>query len=126
MAIDEIEALKAALDVTPANKWPLRPAFWISLDAGEWHVHIEHECLIRIDQAGGQIVREPSWLDPPTAMSIARAYATEHSLTWKPSFSLQLESDHWIVGSCQSQLGGQTSIKVSHQGLVLSHFVNPR
>lgn len=126
MTIDEIQALKAAIDVAPSDEWLWQPMFFISLNAGEWHVHIERECVVRISQTSGSPIRESSRLDPATALSIARSYAADHSLAWKPSFSLQLGSSHWIVGSCQSQFGGQTSINVSHQGVVLGHSVNPK
>ena len=125
MAIDEIEAFKVARDAAQDRGWPWRPRYWISLEKGEWEVRAESESVFRINSVG-ELVPEIIPLDPVIAMAIAREYAAGQSLKWKPAFMLSLEPGHWEIGACQSQLGGQVSIFVSHQGDVISHDVNPK
>lgn len=126
MHADEIEALRIAGAAAQTRGWPWRPPYWIDLEDGEWRVQAENECVIRISEATGRITPEIVPLDPSIAISAAKDYARSRGLGWKPSFTMRLESDCWEVGSCQHQLGGQTHIYVSHQGVVLRHWVNPK
>ncbi len=100
--------------------------FRTAYDDGEWQVHADNESIIRIDDVTGKIVTSADRLDPELALSIARDYARENGLRWKPAFTLVLKSDGWEVGCCQSQFGGQTYINLSHDGKVLRHWINPK
>ncbi len=125
MAIDEIEAFKLAADAANNRRWHWRPPYWIDLDEGEWQVQAANEAVIRINATTGEMQSEAE-LEPHSALSIAKSYAIEHGLPWKPGFSLQLAPGHWIVGARHSQLGGQLSIQVSHEGAVLGSSINPK
>lgn len=128
MAIDEVEAFKLAADEARSRGWEWRPPFFWYLEEGEWQVHAESERSIRINAITGEpkVEAEIKYLDPLAAFSIAKSYASEQGLSWKPSFSLELNQGHWSVGACQSQFGGQVHIQVSHQGEVVASSVNPK
>lgn len=126
MAVDEIEAFERARTAASNRGWQWRPPFWIALSGAEWLVQAESECVIRVLVETGETVPEAKALDPAVALAVAKEHAGTAGLSWKPSFSLQLEEDRWIVGACQSQLGGQVSVEVDHSGAVVRSFVNPK
>lgn len=124
MTTDEIKAFEIATTAARERGWAWRPRFFIALEDGEWQVHAESESVIRIDQASGALLAESSYLSPVLALTRAKEYALANSLNWKPAFSLSVDAEGWDVGSCQSQLGGQTNIVICHNGEVLRHRVN--
>jgi hypothetical protein len=124
--IDEFEAFKIASLAARDRGWQWRPPYWISIDDGEWKVHAESECVVRIIAQTGLLVPAIGGVDPLVAMAAAKEYALKNGLHWKPAFSLYLTVEGWSVGSCQSQLGCQTTIYVSHQGEVIRHQINPK
>lgn len=128
MAIDEIEAFKRAADEAQSRGWEWRPPFFWYLEEGEWQVHAESERTIRINVISGapKVEEEIEFLDPLRALSVAKSYASNEGLSWKPGYSLELSRSHWSVGACQSQFGGQVHIQVSHQGEVIGSSVNPK
>jgi hypothetical protein len=123
-AVDEIRAFELATEAARTRGWPWRPLYWISLEDGAWQVTAASDDIVRIDAATGDVLPAVASLDPVQAFSVAREFARAHALNWIPAFSLRLERAHWDVGSCQSQLGGQVSIRVSHEGKVVGHDVN--
>jgi hypothetical protein len=125
MVIDELEAFKRAADAANRHGWHWRPPFWIDLDKDEWQIQAASESVIRINATTGELHSEPE-LEPLAALSIAKSHAIAHGLPWKPGFSLQLEPGHWIVGARSSQLGGQVSILVNHEGKVVGSSINPK
>jgi hypothetical protein len=125
-AVDEIRAFELATEAARARGWPWRPLYWINLEDEAWEVTAASDDVIRIHAATGDVLPAIPSLDPVQALSVAREFALAHALNWKPAFSLTLERAHWDVGSCQSQLGGQVSIRVSHEGIVVGHDVNPK
>lgn len=125
-AVDEIRAFELATQAARTRGWPWRPLYWIAFEDGAWEVTAASEDIIRIDAATGDVLPAVPALDPVRALSVAREFARTHALTWKPAFMLELERSHWVVGSCQSQLGGQVRILVSHDGRVVKHDVNPK
>jgi len=125
MAIDEIKALEIALATSRAQGREWRSPFAIWEENGAWEVESEPRQRVRIDQSG-ELIAEPVSLAPVAAFSLAREYAVAHSLGWKPTFTLRLEAEHWEVGSCQSQWGGNVQIYVSHGGVVIRHHLNPK
>ena len=124
MAVDELQAFQIARQEAQQRHRPWGPGFYIVLENGIWQVFAEVERNTFIDAETGQVISD--FLDPFDAFSIARNYAKEHKLHWRPMFSLQLHPRHWEVGACQSQLGGQLSIDISHSRDVLRHSVNPK
>ena len=124
MPIDEVEAFKRAATIAQQRGWLWEPPFWLSLTNGEWEIQSEGERAIRLSELTGEIVAGPAALDPASALSIAKEYAARNELSWKPAFSLQVVTDHWCVGACQSQFGGQLSIRVNHAGEVIGSSVN--
>ncbi len=128
MAVDEIEAFKRATSAASARGWQWRPPFWIALEDGEWLVQAENEnaSIVRLRVEDGEILSEASVLDPVVALALAREHAQKSGLAWKPSFSLVLTQDGWVVGCSQSQFGGQTSIEVHHSGAIGRTSVNPK
>jgi hypothetical protein len=126
MVTDEIEAFRIACISARDRGWPWQPPYWLELNNGEWQIQAECERIIRVSQTNGNVIPEVASLDPIAAMSVARTYALENSLPWRPGFSLTLSPEHWVIGACQSQFGGQTSIYVNHRGEAVRHWVNPK
>lgn len=127
MAADEIQALQLAIETARGRGWAWHPPYWVELDdEGVWDVHTESEVIVRVDAVTGRVLALDDALDPITAFSVARAYASSHSLQWKPAFSLERQRSLWVIGACQSQLGGQVHIHVNHRGEVVRHWVNPK
>jgi hypothetical protein len=126
MDIDEFKAFEIATTAAHDRGWPWRPPYWISIDDGEWQVHAESECIVRISVTTGEVASQVGSVNPLIAMAAAKAYALKNGLPWKPAFSLYLTVEGWDVGACQSQLGGQMNIYVSHQGEVIRHRINPK
>ena len=127
--IDEIEAFRLATVTATERRLPWRPPYWIDFSDDQWSVEAEGREAIRIDATSGKALSpEPTCgaLDPIQALAIARDFAVKNGLRWQPSFALQLTSTHWTVGACQSQLGGQTTIEVSHEGFVTGNWINPK
>ena len=123
---DELHAFQLAGSTASKRGWPWRPPYWIHASDGEWQVHAESECIIRIDAHRGELIPDLEPLDPLLALTHAKNYALDRGLCWKPDFFLQLHAEGWEIGSCQSQFGGQTTIHVSHQGHVIRHRVNAK
>lgn len=123
MNIDETRALEIAVSATGNDKPPHAARYWLDLENGYWEVG-STERVAWIGAANGQLLSDFS--RPVNAFAAAKLYAQANSLGWKPTFTLELKLDCWIVGSCQSQFGGQTYIYVSHQGSVIRHSVNPK
>jgi hypothetical protein len=126
MNIDEFEAFRIARITAHDRGWQWRPPFWISFDEGEWQVHAESECVVRLSAQTGDLVPQTGVVDPLIAMAAAKEYALKNDLSWKPAFSLCLSAEGWDVGACQSQFGGQTNIYVSHHCEVIRHQINPK
>ena len=126
MTSDEIEVFKTACRTARERAWAWRPPFFIELDDDEWQVQAESESIIRIHDSTGAVVDCEMQLDPVQALTIARDYAKQNNLPWRPAFTLMVNSEGWAVGCNQSRFGGQTDIYVSHRGEVLRHRVNPK
>jgi hypothetical protein len=123
MSVDEIRALEAAVSAVDDDKASPAAEYWLNLEDGYWEVgSTDRVAWVRADS--GDLVS--NFLSPVSALAAAKFYAHTNSLGWKPTFTLRLKPDHWIVGSCQSQFGGQTYIYVSHDGSVTRHSVNPK
>ena len=103
-----------------------RPPYAIDLEDGVWEVHAGNDAVIRIDPASGKISLLDEVIDPLVAFAIAREFALQNGLRWKPSFTLLLSNAEWNIGSCQSQFGGQVHIYVDHRGTVVRHWLNPK
>jgi len=129
MNIDEVEAFRLAIETAGERGWNWRAPYYLHLDDGEWQIQSEGEFNIRIVAASGEVRAEsvdPYVLDPLAALTIAKAFATDRGLPWKPGFSLVFEDGCWVVGSSQSQFGGQRWIFVGEDGRVVRHEVNPK
>lgn len=126
MQMDEIEAFRLATASARAEGWPWRAPYWIDLVDGEWEIQAEGAYVIRVNSTTGKVVESSAILDPALALARAKRHAQESGLQWKPGFSLQLDRTCWHVGACQSQLGGQVSIQISHEGDVAGTYVNPK
>lgn len=123
MNIDEVRALEIAVAAVGADKVSQAAEYWLDLEDGYWQVG-STERVVWINAGSGKFVGD--FLSPVSALAAARLYVQANSLSWKPTFTLSLKPDYWIVGSCQSQFGGQTYIYVSHDGSVTRHAVNPK
>ncbi len=126
MNIDEIEALKIALEQAGNQNSALISEIWIELNNETWEVGSMPERVIRIDSDSGKVLSNSNFLNAIEAFTIAKEYAAANFLNWRPGFSLALDDKCWNVSSCQSQLGGQVYIHVAHNGEVIKHFVNPK
>jgi hypothetical protein len=121
MNVDEVQALEIAISALTADKSSQPAQYWIDLEDGYWQVGATDR-VAWINAGSGQLVG--NLLSPLRALAAAKLYAQANSLGWKPSFTLELKPECWIVGSCRSQLGGQTYVYVSHDGNVARHSVN--
>jgi hypothetical protein len=126
MKIDEIKALENALAYARKSGVSLDPPLWIDFSGGAWEIGTVNEPVVRIDSETGKVLSVSDYLDPVKAFSLAKKYAARNSLPWGPGFSLNLETEYWNIGSCQSQLGGQANIFVTHSGGIVEHNVNPK
>jgi hypothetical protein len=125
MNVDDLRALEIAVSAVEPGTAPQATRYWLDFEDGYWEVGSAYEeRVVWIDANIGQSVS--NFLSPVRALAAAKLYAQANSLGWKPSFTLQLKRDCWIVGSCQSQFGGQTYVHVSHDGNVNRHWVNPK
>jgi hypothetical protein len=123
MSVDEIGALELAVSAVGDNNASPPAEYWLNLEDGYWEVG-STDRVAWVSADSGNLVR--NFLSPVRALAAAKSYAHTNSLGWKPTFTLRLKPEHWIVGSCQSQFGGQTYIYVSHDGSVTRHSVNPK
>ena len=126
MKINEVEALSKSIDYLNSKSAKLHPPIWIELVESNWEIGSANEPVIRINSESGEVLSDSKFLSPIDALVIAKSYAEANNLKWKPGYVLSLESEFWNVGACQSQLGGQVHIHVSHKGNVVKHFVNPK
>ena len=126
MNIDEVKALEVALVHASETGLALDSPLWIDINGRTWEVGTVNEPVVRIDSQTGKVLSAIDFLDPVMAFSLAKEYAVSNSLPWNPGFSLTCEPEYWNIGSCQSQLGGQTNIFVSHGGKIVKHNVNPK
>ncbi|MCG7940576.1 MAG: hypothetical protein N0C88_17245 [Candidatus Thiodiazotropha lotti] len=126
MKTNEVEALTKSIEHLAARKSALNPPIWIELVKGIWEIGSANEPVVRIDSESGEVYSDTQCLSPVDALSVARTYAVSNNLSWKPGFTLSVELGCWNVGACQSQLGGQLNIYVSHEGEVIKHRVNPK
>lgn len=123
MNADDVRALEIAVSSVGPDKVPQAAEYWLDLENGYWEVGSTGR-VAWISAASGQLVSD--FLSPVSAFTAAKLYAQANSLGWKPAFTLALKADHWIVGSCQSQFGGQTYIYVAHDGRVTRHSINSK
>jgi hypothetical protein len=109
-----------------ARARPWLPTFYISERGDSWHMEATgQENILMIDQESGDVF-DPfdRALDPVEAFRVARDYAVANALTWKSPFSLSLNNCGWRIGVCESGLGGQIWIDVSHEGAVTRREVD--
>lgn len=123
MSVDEIQALEVAISAVSDDKASPPAEYWLNLEDGYWEVG-SSDRVAWVSANSGKLLR--NFLTPVRALAAAKLYAHENSLGWKPTFTLRLKPDHWIVGSCQGQFGGQTYVYVAHDGSVIRHSVNPK
>ena len=126
MKINEVEALAKSIEYLSSKNKGLVPPIWIELVESNWEIGSANEAIVRINSESGEVLSKLECLSPVDALLIAKSYAADNNLKWKPGFALSIESEYWNVGACQSQLGGQVYIHVSHEGKVIKHFVNPK
>ena len=125
MAIDEVAAFRNATHAAQSRGWPWQPPYWIDLVNGEWEVQAEGAYVLRVDGTTGEIVSAQS-LDPLVALEVARHHVQEEGLSWRPGFSIQLDGSVLLIGACQSQFGGNITVRVDHQGKIVGLFINPK
>jgi hypothetical protein len=123
MIVDELQALEIAISTLTANRSSQPAQYSIDFEDGYWQVGAT-DSVAWINAGSGRLIGD--FLSPLRALAAAKLYAQANSLKWTPSFTLELKPECWIVGSCQSQLGGQTYIYLSHDGNVTKHSVNPK
>jgi len=125
MEIDELLAFEIGIKQEQKAFAKYATNYSLEFENGFWEfVAHYNEHRVWIDAVSGQIVNE--FLNPIEALVLAKDYATSNSLNWKPSFTLELQRECWVVGVLMNRLGGQTYMCVSHSGGVLKHWVNPR
>lgn len=125
MNVDDVQALEIAISKMRLDKVSQASLYWLDFEDGYWEVRADHEELVVwIDADTGEPVAD--FLSPVRALAAAKLYAQVNSLRWKPALTLKLTRNCWVVGSCQSQFGGQTYIEVAHDGNVTRHWVNPK
>jgi hypothetical protein len=125
MEINELSAFELGIKEEQKAATKFAAHYSLDLENGYWELNAHYnDHVLWINAESGRILSD--FLDPIKAFSLAKDYAASNSLNWKPSFTLELQRECWVVGVLKGQLGGQTYIYVSHAGNVLKHWVNPK
>lgn len=126
MKIDEVEAFRLAMAEGRRRGLPWQPPYGIHLEDGRWVINATSEYEVTIDAESGAYVNAADLLDPLSALTAAKLYASQRGVPWKPAFTIELRAGRWVVGSSMSQLGGQVWYVFDDQEQVVQHRVNPK